>query len=390
MCRVGNTCRVVHNLRLVTRCRVMNPYWLVICWVLVICRVRRAHHTCRVGQLCWACRARHTCRVVHPCWSGRRRDHCDSSLLRCLRYNWRQLYITSGHVGRPRFSMLMMSGSRRPDIRRPPRSTARPRNIRRVSLLGPGAGPSRQRRGPGPLPTLSMPRRVTEPWRVVTSLRPVTPISATPFTTVWSMAFRSLGPGRAVGPRSSHHRDAGWNCLRLLVTDLEGQPAESASVALDVDAPWVVTSLRSTMAIYATTLNTVWTMVIWSPSPRRAIGPWGSIYHRHTGWVSLAGLGTWNLEGRSSVALDVLDEVAAIKSCCWRVDPSSSKSRVTQELELRFPAESSSCWAHHTAKTTRAVMRRPAIRSTAHIRHLALLTGSERLSTQVGIKLPDF
>ena len=122
--------------------------------------------------------------------------------------------------------MLMMSGSRRPDINRPPRSTARPRNIRGVSLLGPGAGPSRWRRGPGPLPTLSMPRRV------VTSLRPVTSISATPFTTAWSMAFRSLGPGRAIGPRSSHHRDAGWNCLRVLVTDLEGRPAESASASL--------------------------------------------------------------------------------------------------------------------------------------------------------------
>ena len=188
--------------------------------------------------------------------------------------------------------MMMMSESRRPDIRRPPRSTARPRNICRVSLLGPGAGPSRRRRGPGPLPTLSMPRRVTEPWRVVMSLRPVTSISATPFTTAWSMVFRSLGPGRhwaAVGPGSSHHRDAGWNCFRLLVTDLEGRPAESASIALDVDAPWVVTSLRSTMAIYGTTLNTVSTMEIWSPSPGRAVGPWGLIYHRHNGWVSLAG-----------------------------------------------------------------------------------------------------
>ena len=95
---------------------------------------------------------------------------------------------------------------------------------------------------------------------------------------------------------------------------------------------------------------------------------------------------TWNLEGRSSVALDVLDEVAATESCCCRVDPSSSKSRVTPELELRFPAESSSCWARHTGKTTHAVMRRPAIRSTMHIPHLALLTGSEQLSTQVGIK----
>ena len=109
--------------------------------------------------------------------------------------------------------MLMMSGSRRPDIHH-------------ISLLGPGAGPFRRRLGPGPLPTLSMPSRVMEPWWFVTSLRPVTSISATPFTTAWSMAFRSIVPRRhwaAVRPRSSPHRDAGWNCATSVTGP--GRPA---------------------------------------------------------------------------------------------------------------------------------------------------------------------
>ena len=73
------------------------------------------------------------------------------------------------------------------------------------------------------LPTPATPRRVTGPWRVVTSLRPVT--SSTPITTAWSMAFRSLGPGRhwaIVRPGFSHHRHAGW--MGLLVTG-PGRPA---------------------------------------------------------------------------------------------------------------------------------------------------------------------
>ena len=73
------------------------------------------------------------------------------------------------------------------------------------------------------LPTPATPRRVTGPWRVVTSLRPVT--SSTPITTAWSMAFRSLGPGRhwaTVGPGFSHHRHAEWK--GLLVTG-PGRPA---------------------------------------------------------------------------------------------------------------------------------------------------------------------
>ena len=118
----------------------------------------------------------------------------------------------------PRVMTLMMSGrTGRPDLHRPPRSTARPRSIHRVSVPGSRARPSR-RHGPGLLPTPSTSGRVTGPWWVVTSLRSMT-LSA-PITPAWSMAFRSVGPGRhwaAVGPGSSHHRDAGWKGL-LLVT----------------------------------------------------------------------------------------------------------------------------------------------------------------------------
>ena len=39
-----------------------------------------------------------------------------------------------------------------------------------------------------------------------------------------------------------------------------------------------------------TTLIIVWTMAIWPPSLRWAVGQGGSIHHRHTGWDSLAGL----------------------------------------------------------------------------------------------------
>ena len=158
----------------------MVPCWLVTCWVPCLCWVRRACHTCRVGQSCRVCRSRHICRLVYPCWSGKRRDHCDGSFL--LWNDRGQLDLTSGHVGRPRLlswqvptipwwprvMTLMMSGrTRRPDLRCPPRSTARPWNIRRVSMPGSEAGPSRWRRWPGPLPTPATPRRVTGPWRVV-------------------------------------------------------------------------------------------------------------------------------------------------------------------------------------------------------------------------------
>ena len=53
---------------------------------------------------------------------------------------------------------------------------------------------------------------------------------------------------------------------------------------------WLVTSRRSTMVISVTTLIIVWMVAIWSPSHRRVVGPWGSIYHRHTGWDSFTGL----------------------------------------------------------------------------------------------------
>ena len=233
LCQVGNTCGVVHTLGLVNCCRVMIPCWLVTFRVPYLCLVRRACHTCWVGQSCQVCQARHTCRLVHPCWSGRRRDHCDDSPHKCLWNDWGKLDLMSGHVARPRLltwqgpmipkrlrvMTLMTSGRiRRLDLRCRSRSMAWPQSIRRVSVSGSGAGPSWWRCGPGPLHNPASSRQMTGPWWVVTSLRPVT--SSVPITTVWSMVFRSLGPRRhlaAVGPGSSHHRNARWQGL-LLVT----------------------------------------------------------------------------------------------------------------------------------------------------------------------------
>ena len=59
---------------------------------------------------------------------------------------------------------------------------------------------------------------------------------------------------------------------------------------------------------------------------------------------------SWDLEGRSSIALDVFDEMAASESCCCRVDPSSSTARATRVLELRFLRRRSVTWCgqeHH-------------------------------------------
>ena len=228
LCWVGHGCWVVHNLRLV-HFWPETPCWLIACWVMRLCRV---------------CRARHTCRVVRVCWSGRWRDHGDGSLLSLLWNCWGQLHITSGHVWRARphavhtltsvmmpwswpgptiwwwpclMTMKMSGRAGRPDLRRPLRNTTRPRSIRRVSVPGSRAGPSRRRR-PGPLPTPTTSGWVAGPWWVVASLWPVT--SSAPITTAWSVAFRTAGPGRhwvAVGPGTSHCRHAGWHWLLLVM-----------------------------------------------------------------------------------------------------------------------------------------------------------------------------
>ena len=131
--------------------------WAVICWA-VTCQVV----TCQ-AVTCWA--------VI--CWSGRQRDHCDGSLLSLLWCDRRQLDLTSGHVWQPRhhavhtLTSVMKLGSG-PD----PRSADDLEWWRRVSMSGSRAEPS-QRHGPGLLPTPSMSWRVTGPWWVLKSLRPV-------------------------------------------------------------------------------------------------------------------------------------------------------------------------------------------------------------------------
>ena len=107
-----------------------------------------------------------------------------------------------------RWLAMMAIGMRgrpwRPDIRRPRRDTARPRNTRRISLP-PGAGPTRWR-GPGPLPLLTsivVSRRMMGPWGVLASVGPHFVICGD----------RPLGPGTTVGPGPSHHRHAGSHGL---------------------------------------------------------------------------------------------------------------------------------------------------------------------------------
>ena len=274
---LGRLTGVLHLLRGVWSSLGVGVWTTGLDWVsgtgitLSILRFMRVHIDIKSSKLVWLiCLGRDgnskllasETMVVSPCWSGVTAltgvvpagvpwatgpaSLAESSTAEsCWSADWGQFYFTSGHMWQSRLvhtltssmmtrlrhmihrclrwrgpgPMMLMMIRRRPDMRRPPRSTARLRTVRRVSLLGSGAGPSRRRRGPGPLPTLTTPRWMTRPGRVVTSLRPVTTISLTPFTTVRPMVFRSLGPGRVIGPRrSSHHRNTGWNCLRLLVT----------------------------------------------------------------------------------------------------------------------------------------------------------------------------
>ena len=120
-----------------------------------------------------------------------------------------------------------------------------------------------------------------EPWLFVTSLRPVTSISATPFTTAWSMAFRSIGPGRHL-PTSETLDET----VRLLLLDLEGRPAESPSVALDINEIAVSLSLSS-LAVKWRALGRDHL----SDPRRRSLRPCSWLCEQWwSGWISLAGL----------------------------------------------------------------------------------------------------
>ena len=229
--------------------------------------------------------------------------------------------------------MLMMSGkTRRPDIRRPPQSMARPRSICRVSLPGSGAGPSRQRRGPGPLPTLSMPRWVTGSWRFVASLQPVT--TSTPITIAWSMAFRSLGPGKhwaAVGPGSSHHRNAGWKGL-LLVTG-PGRPAGRLCLCA-LDAEEVAESALFVKSCFLDNPSSLClTGGTWNPSS--------------SAWISIESSNSW-------LFFTALAAAAALHFCfCWTAFSNACHASGNQSL--------------HTSQWASCVQRSPHLGGTADI-----------------------
>ena len=90
--------------------------------------------------------------------------------------------------------MMMMSGSRRPDIRSFPRSMCWSRMVRKINMLGLRAGPSRREQRSGPLPTLTAPEQVTNPGWLVTSLWSMTMLSVTSLITVWPVAIWSPSP----------------------------------------------------------------------------------------------------------------------------------------------------------------------------------------------------
>ena len=171
----------------------------------------------RVWRPSRVCRARHTCRLINCCWPSWRLNDCDRLLLRWVQYGSSQFHISSGNIRWPcvvlilvlMFSMMMllgqgpvvnrstrwrgqgsvvdrsprvmmmMSGSRRPEIRSLPRITCWSRMVCRINMLGLRAGPSRRGRMSDPLPTLIAPGWVTSPGRLMTSLRSTTVISVT-------------------------------------------------------------------------------------------------------------------------------------------------------------------------------------------------------------------
>ena len=182
------------------------------CWVIILCRVSNHCRVCRPGRVVtcsWVgnlCQARHTCRVVLRCWTSWRLDDSNGPSLWLIRNGSCQVNLSSGHMSWPRMVrriflmasvmmllgqgpvvdhstrwrgqgpvvnhsprlMMMMMG--RLGIRSLIRSTCWSRMGRRMNtMLRPGAGPSRQGRGSGPLSTLMTPGRVTCPgdsWRL--------------------------------------------------------------------------------------------------------------------------------------------------------------------------------------------------------------------------------
>ena len=308
LCWVSNNSCFVHNLRLVLHCGAVTPSWLITCWVQCLCRVRRARHICWVSQS-WRVRwTRHTCRVVNLHWSGRQRDHCDGSLLSLLWCDQGQLDLMSRHVWQPRhhavhtLTSVMKLGSG-PGLRSADdlkwwrrwwvaeledrTSVALPKarpdpwtSIGSACLaleLDPPEDVGRVRfpllRRLGEWQDLGESWSLSDPW-------PRMP--QTPLRYLWCsdlLVPEGIGPPSDIDLPTTETLD---ETVRLLSLDLEGRLAESPYVALDIDevalfrslrrvllpsdAPWVVTSLRFTMAISATMLMTVWTMVIWMKS----------------------------------------------------------------------------------------------------------------------------
>ena len=267
-CRVGTPCRVVILCQVDNNCRVVIP-----CRACHHCRVCRS---CRVVTCSWVgnlCRARHTCRVVLWSWTRWRLDDSDGSSLWLIRNGRGQINLSSGHMSQPRM-------------------------VRRVFLMmyvmmllgqGPVVDHSTRWRGQGPVvnrsPLMMMMMRRGRP-RIRSLVR----------NTCWSrMGLRidtMLGPG--AGPSRRGRRSS---------------PLPTLMVPGRVTCPgWLMPSRKSTMVISVTTLITVWTVAIWSPSPGRAVGPWESIYHRHTGWNNLAGI-LFMRSGRPGIriALHALD-----------------------------------------------------------------------------------
>ena len=140
-------------------------------------------------------------------------------------------------------AMMVMRMSGRPwrlDIRRPRWDTARP--VESACLLELDTS---QRRGPGPLPTLSTSTVASGwmmgPWWVMASVGPVR--SSTALPTPWPVAFWPLGPGNTVGPGPSHHGHAGGHGLLLFTGP--GRPAGKICLRSLILRPRTCDCLRS-------------------------------------------------------------------------------------------------------------------------------------------------
>ena len=381
-----------HNCWNVLSCQVGHPCCVVTsCWVSNHCRVYRPCRTVIPGWASNLCRARRTCRVVR-CWTRWRLDDSNGPSLWLIRNGSCQVYFFPGHMSRPQMvcrvflitSGMMLSGQEP------------------VVDSSPG-----WLWGQGPVVNYS-PQMMTIRRPGICSLRQ---------GTCWSRMVHRIStmPGPGAGPS----RWRRWSGL------LPTLMAPGWVMSSWLGPGWLMTSGWSPMMISMTMLITVQTMAIWPPSPGWAVGPGGSIHHRHTRWHSLAGLLVGSL-GQGGwlffhpffwrVGPEVRPGVLAIQwSCPWIHEPSLGtpppcasasvwepcfREPISTHVTRRFSGTQCHSVVATTLLTTMMVVTAtPKVRVTRELelwflrrrtvmwfRHLVYLSDSKRLLTKVGIK----